>query len=200
MVHQVLKIHWPPPPHLPPPHKSHPGEAAVAQQCQVKHSRHFTSRQHHVCRIQSLLTSSSDTLIFPSKDLILLDLMAGAVKFLLPCRSPFQLQLCEAATAQFSPFWEQEKKVASSSLVSVVLWSSVCCLTLWSTRTEMQKKSSLPRESRKRAYKNTLGLRKQGMPCVWLESFSLARLFPVEVKGVFGCTKKIDLDWRYRQM
>lgn len=70
-------------------HKSHPGEPAVSLQSQVKHSRHFTSRQHHACRIQSSITSSLDTLIFPSKDLILLDLMAVAVKFLLPRRSPF---------------------------------------------------------------------------------------------------------------
>lgn len=31
----------------------------------------------------------------------------------------FQLQLCEAATAQFIPLWDQEEKVANKSLVSV---------------------------------------------------------------------------------
>lgn len=76
-------------PNLPPPHKSHPGEPAVSQKSQVKRSWHFTRCQYHVCQIQSSITSSLETLIFPSKDLILLVLMAGAVKFLLPYRCPF---------------------------------------------------------------------------------------------------------------
>lgn len=33
-------------------------------------------------------------------------------------------------------------------------------------------------------------LGKQGIPYAWLESFSLARLFLVEIKGVLLCTNK----------
>lgn len=89
MAHKSLRYFNHHLPSLPPLHQSHLEEPAVAQESQVKHSRHFTRWQYHMCQMQSSITSSLETLMFPAKDPILLDVMAGAARFLLPYRCSF---------------------------------------------------------------------------------------------------------------
>lgn len=176
-------------PNLQPPHKSHPGEPAVSRKSQVKHLWHFTRCQYRVCQIQSSITSSLETLVFPSKDLILLDLTAGAVKFLLPYRSPFsysfvkQPQLSSILSNNSKRKWPTAARCQWSCGAQHGIWPP----GPWGLRCRIIAPFQ---ERAEKELKKTLWNLENRECLLWFHSLYLARLFLVGIRGTDAQTKK----------
>lgn len=153
----------------------------MAWASQVKHPWHFTRWQYHVCQMQPLITSSLETLMFPSKDLIFLDVMAGAALFLLLYRCPFSY--APAKQPQFSsiPCNTRRRKRPTAALCQWPCGAHQAAWPIGPGGLDCRIGDSSMGEQN-RSLKSTMGLRKREALSCWLDSLSFVGLLPVELK------------------